>query len=161
MCGRCDTRAETPSRMVLGGSRDRLVALGHSMLPGAAAGELIADPRHALQVTYGCPPAFRAKMFPFAISLSATFSNSASAKNRLSVAFSRSRSLSRLTSSRRTEWQPAPRGVPKELVAKAAPTIFTTTRFSYAAAETAIERPGPQCVPVAGRIEALLQVEGL
>jgi hypothetical protein len=27
--------------------------------------------------------------------------------------------LSRLTSSRRTEWQPAPRGVPKVFVAKA------------------------------------------
>jgi hypothetical protein len=65
-------------------------------LPGDAAGELLADPQHALQVTYGCPLAFRAKMFPVAISVSATFSNSASAKNRLSVAFSRSRPLSRL-----------------------------------------------------------------
>jgi hypothetical protein len=46
-------------------------------------------------------------------------------------------------------------------VAKATPTIFTTTRFSYAAAETAIERPGPHCTPVAGRIETLLQVEGV
>jgi len=66
------------------------------MLPGDAAGELLADPQHALQVTYGCPPAFRTKMFPFAISVSATFSNSALAKTRLSVAFSRSRSLSRV-----------------------------------------------------------------
>jgi hypothetical protein len=30
------------------------------MLPGDAAGELLADPQHALQVTYGCPPVFRA-----------------------------------------------------------------------------------------------------
>jgi hypothetical protein len=29
------------------------------MSPGDAAGELLADPQHALQVTYGCP-AFRA-----------------------------------------------------------------------------------------------------
>jgi hypothetical protein len=39
--------------------------------------------------------------------------------------------------------------------------VFTFEVFSYAAAETATERPGPQCVPVAGRIEALPQVEGL
>ena len=42
---------------------------------------------------------------------------------------------------------------------KPAPAIFSTTRFSYAAAETAIERP--HCSPVAGRIETLLQVEGV
>jgi len=74
-------------------------------------------------------------------SLCATLYSSASAKNRLSVAFSRSRSLSPLTSSRRTEWRPSPRGASKVLVAKARPTIYTTSRFSYAAAETAIERP--------------------
>jgi hypothetical protein len=45
---------------IVGGSRDRLVALGHSMLLGDAAGELLADPQHALHVTYGCPQAFRA-----------------------------------------------------------------------------------------------------
>jgi hypothetical protein len=61
----------------------------------------------------------------------------------------------------RTEWQPAPRGVPKVLVAKARPTIFSTTRFSFAAAETAIERPGPHRTPVAGRIQTLLRVEGV
>ena len=61
----------------------------------------------------------------------------------------------------RTEGQPAPRGVPKVLVAKAHPAIFSTTRFSYAAAETAIKRPGPHCTPVAGRIQTLLQVEGV
>jgi len=77
------------------------------MLPGDAAGELLADPQHALQMTYGCPPAYR-----------------------------------------------------KYLWRKPAPTIFRTTTFSHAAAEMAIERPGPQCVPVAGRIEALMQVEG-
>jgi len=49
--------------------------------------------------------------------------------------------------------RPAPRCVAKVLVAKARPTIFTTTGFSYAAAETAIERPGPHRVPVAGRID--------
>jgi hypothetical protein len=75
-------------------------------------------------------------MFPFAISVSATFSNSASAKNRLSVAFSRSRAFEPL--------DPSPR-----------PGLV------YAAAETAIERPGPPSVAVAGRTEALPQVEGL
>jgi hypothetical protein len=29
-------------------------------LPGDAAGEPFADPQHALEVTNGCPPAFRA-----------------------------------------------------------------------------------------------------
>jgi hypothetical protein len=66
------------------------------MLPSDAAGELLAAPRHTLQVTYGCPPASRAKMFPLAIFVSATFSDPASSKNRLSVAFSRARPLSRL-----------------------------------------------------------------
>jgi hypothetical protein len=110
-------------------------------------------------VTNGWPPAFRAEMFPFAISLSATFSNSASAKNHLSVAFSRSRSLSRRPAGPNGSLPRA--AYRKYLWRKPAPTIFSTTRFSYAAAETAIERPGPHCVPVAGRIEALLQVEGL
>jgi hypothetical protein len=45
------------------------------------------------------PRALRAQKFPFAISLSATFSSSASASSRLSVAFSRSRPVSRLASS--------------------------------------------------------------
>ena len=39
--------------------------------------------------------------------------------------------------------------------------VFTLEVFSYVAAETATERPGPQCVPVAGRTKALPQVEGL
>ena len=60
------------------------------MLPGDAAGELLADPQHALLVTYGCLRAVRTKMFPFAICVSTTFSSSVSAKSRLSVAFSRS-----------------------------------------------------------------------
>jgi hypothetical protein len=38
-----------------GGSRGRPAALGGLMLPRDAAGELLADPQHALQVTYGCP----------------------------------------------------------------------------------------------------------
>src|ERR1700722_17884639 len=68
-------------------------------------------------------------------------SNSASAKNCLRVAFSRSRSLSHLTSSRRTQWQPARAAYRKYLWRKPAPTIVDATRFSYAAAETATERP--------------------
>ena len=40
--------------------RDRFVALGGAVLPGDAAGEPLADPQHALEVTNGCPPAFRA-----------------------------------------------------------------------------------------------------
>jgi hypothetical protein len=39
----------------------------------------------------------------------------------------------------------------KCLCRKRLPTIFSTTRFGYAAAERAIERPGPHCNPVAGR----------
>ena len=39
---------------------DRLVSLGGAVLPGHAAGEPFADPQHALEVTNGCPPAFRA-----------------------------------------------------------------------------------------------------
>jgi hypothetical protein len=35
------------------------------------------------------------------------------------------------------------------------------TGLVYATTGTAIERPGPRCVPVAGRIKALPQVEGL
>ena len=46
-------------RIVRGG-RDWLVALGGAVLPGDAAGEPFADPQHALKVTYGRPPAFRA-----------------------------------------------------------------------------------------------------
>lgn len=40
--------------------RGGLVALGGAVLPGDAAGEPLADPQHALQVTNGCPPTFRA-----------------------------------------------------------------------------------------------------
>lgn len=36
------------------------MALGGSVLPGDAAGEPLADPQHALEVTNGCPPALRA-----------------------------------------------------------------------------------------------------
>jgi hypothetical protein len=36
------------------------VALGGAVLPGHPAGEPFADPQHALEVTNGCPPAFRA-----------------------------------------------------------------------------------------------------
>jgi hypothetical protein len=45
----------------------------------------------------------------------------------------------------------------KYLWCKPASANFSTTRFSYAA----IERPGPHRVPVANRIEALMQVKGL
>jgi len=45
----------------IGGSRrDRFVALGGAVLPGDAAGEPLADPQRPLEVTNGCPPAFRA-----------------------------------------------------------------------------------------------------
>ena len=45
---------------ILWGRRRRFVALGGAMLPGHAAGEPFADPQHALEVTNGGPPAFRA-----------------------------------------------------------------------------------------------------
>ena len=45
----------------IGGSRrDGFVALGSAVLPGDAAGEPLADPQRPLEVTNGCPPAFRA-----------------------------------------------------------------------------------------------------
>lgn len=45
----------------IGGSRrDRFMALGGSVSPGDAAGEPLADLQHALEVTNGCPPTFRA-----------------------------------------------------------------------------------------------------
>ena len=37
-----------------------LMALGGAVLPGHAAGEPLANPQHALEVTNGRPPAFRA-----------------------------------------------------------------------------------------------------
>jgi hypothetical protein len=40
--------------------RGRLMTLGGTVLPGNAAGEPLADPQHTLEVTNGCPPAFRA-----------------------------------------------------------------------------------------------------
>lgn len=46
-------------RIFRGGS-GRLVALGGAVLPGDATGEPFAGPQHALTVTNGCPPAFRA-----------------------------------------------------------------------------------------------------
>lgn len=69
------SRPKTPAGMLLGvgpqpvpqgglrigGSRrDRFMALGGAVLRGDAAGEPLADPQHALEVTNGCPPAFRA-----------------------------------------------------------------------------------------------------
>jgi hypothetical protein len=36
------------------------MALGGAVLPGDAAGEPFADPECVLEVTNGCPPAFRA-----------------------------------------------------------------------------------------------------
>jgi len=73
--------------------------LGAPVLPGDPAGEPFADPQDRHQMVHGCPPSLRAQKFPLAISLSAAFSSSASASSRLSVEFSRSRSLSRLASS--------------------------------------------------------------
>jgi len=40
--------------------RRGFVALGGAVLPGHAASEPFADPQHALEVTNGRPPAFRA-----------------------------------------------------------------------------------------------------
>ena len=40
--------------------RGGFVALSGAVLPGHAAGEPLADPQHALEVTNGRPPAFRA-----------------------------------------------------------------------------------------------------
>ena len=62
---------EPPPRVILGvgpqrgirvlrGHRGWFVALGGAVLPGHPAGEPFADPQHALEVTNGCPPAFRA-----------------------------------------------------------------------------------------------------
>ena len=45
---------------VLRGRRGGFVALGGAVLPGHAAGEPFADPQHTLEMTNGCPPAFRA-----------------------------------------------------------------------------------------------------
>jgi hypothetical protein len=45
---------------ILWGRRRRFVALGGAVLPGHAAGEPFTDPQHPLEVTNGCPPAFRA-----------------------------------------------------------------------------------------------------
>jgi hypothetical protein len=45
---------------ILWGSRDGCVPLGCAVLPGHAAGKPFADPQHALEVTNGRPPAFRA-----------------------------------------------------------------------------------------------------
>jgi len=87
-------------------------------------------------VTYGCLLAFRTEMSPFVISVSATSPAPIQPKNLLSVAFSRSRPLSRLIIRRDQVW------------------VCATTQM-------AIERPGPRCAPVAGRIKALPQVEGL
>ena len=68
-------RPEPAARMILGVSaqplpqrgigirgdrRNGFVALGGAVLPGDAAGEPFADPQHPLEVTNGCPPAFRA-----------------------------------------------------------------------------------------------------
>jgi len=75
------------------------VTLGGAVLRGDPAGEPLTDLHHPHKMMHGGSPALRAQKFPRAISLSAAFSSSASANSRLSVAFSRSRSLSRLTSS--------------------------------------------------------------
>jgi hypothetical protein len=69
------------------GAVNRLVALGGSLTPARAAGD------------YGCPPASGGLDVSIRNLLERDFSNSASAKSLLSVTFSRSRSLSRLTSS--------------------------------------------------------------
>ncbi|OBI78024.1 hypothetical protein A9X01_27700 [Mycobacterium asiaticum] len=45
---------------ILGGRRDGCVPLGCAVLPGHAAGKPFADPQHALEVTNGRPPTFRA-----------------------------------------------------------------------------------------------------
>ena len=45
---------------IVGSIGSGFVALGGSVLPGHAAGEPFTDPQHALEVTNGRPPAFRA-----------------------------------------------------------------------------------------------------
>jgi hypothetical protein len=62
-----------------------------------------------------------------------------------------------LTPSRQIASQPAARDIPKVLVAQACSDDLSRSGFISAA----VERPGPHRVPVAGRIEALIQVEGL
>jgi len=42
------------------GRRRQFVALSGAVLPGHAAGEPFTDPQHPLEMTNGCPPAFRA-----------------------------------------------------------------------------------------------------
>ena len=91
-------RPQTRIRIGHGGGR-RLASLGCSVLPGHPAGEPLTDLHRGDELINGRPPAIRAQKFPFAISLSAAFSSSASTSCRLSEAFSRSSSLSRLASS--------------------------------------------------------------
>lgn len=45
---------------ILWRGRGDCVSLGCAMLPGHATGKPFADPQHALEVTNGRPPAFRA-----------------------------------------------------------------------------------------------------
>jgi hypothetical protein len=45
---------------IVGGIGGGFVSLGGAVLPGHAAGEPLADPQHTLEMTNGCPPAFRA-----------------------------------------------------------------------------------------------------
>jgi hypothetical protein len=75
------------------------VTLGAAVLPGHLAGEPLAHTHDIHEVVNSRPPARRAQKFPRAISFNAAFSTSASASSRLRVAFSRSKSFSRLASS--------------------------------------------------------------
>jgi hypothetical protein len=76
-----------------------LVALRGSMLPGHPAGEPFTHTHHVDEVVHGGPPACRAQKFPDAISFSAAFSSSASARSRFSIEFSFSSSFNLLASS--------------------------------------------------------------
>ena len=143
------------------GGRDRFVALGGSMVPGDAAGELLADPSRAAgdeRLAAGVPGRdvslrdllerdflqFRISQKPLergVFTLEVFEPLDVLPPDRMAAC-----------PARRTE---SICGESPLRRSSARPGLVTR------AAETAIERPGPHCVPVAGRIEALLQVEGL
>ena len=53
------TGVPRPTQLALD-ARGGLVALSSAVLPGHAVGEPFTDPQHPVEVTNGCPPAFRA-----------------------------------------------------------------------------------------------------
>lgn len=113
-------------------------------------------------MVHGRPPPFRAQKFPREISLSAAFSSSSSASSRLSVAFSRSRSLSRLASSAAPWWTRISALLESEIAARArrlvavgAQAAFTglhqTVRWDQGTLYVHPTKKAPADVDLAGR----------